>query len=354
MRTLASIQTILALNLIPNADAIEVASVLGWKVVVKKGDFKVGDLCVYFEIDSFLPVRDEFEFLRNSCYRKMADGSEGFRIRTIKLRGQVSQGICMPLSILETAPPAGYKFDYMPNDMPVTEILGVKKWEPPVPAELQGLVKGTFPSFLQKSDETRVQVLQDVLDRYRGVKFYTTEKLDGSSATFYHRNGEFGVCSRNIELKETPENTFWRVARQIGLEENMRTMGDFALQGELFGEGIQKNRLGMIGQHLRFFNLFNINTFVYEDFHILKAYCAECDYLNMVPVIDDEFIMGNDITALVEYATRKSCLNPNAWMEGVVFRPLHEIVDMEFSTKLPGGRISFKVINPEYLLKHGE
>src|SRR5260221_575643 len=96
MRKLASIQKVLDIQPIPNADAIEVVTINGWKVVSKKGEFKIGDLCVYFEIDSFLPIKPEFEFLRKSCYRKMADGSEGFRLRTIKLRGQISQGLVLP------------------------------------------------------------------------------------------------------------------------------------------------------------------------------------------------------------------------------------------------------------------
>src|SRR4051812_39405747 len=106
MRTLASIQTINAVEPILNADAIEKIRVLGWWVVAKKGEHKLGDKVVYCEIDSLLPERPEFEFLRASSF-KPAQVDEtgsvvipaGFRIKTIKLRGQVSQGICFPLSI---------------------------------------------------------------------------------------------------------------------------------------------------------------------------------------------------------------------------------------------------------------
>jgi RNA ligase (TIGR02306 family) len=166
MRKLASIQKIKSLEPIEGADAIEKATVLGWQLAVKKGEFKVGDLAVYCEIDSLLPDRPEFAFLK----------PRGMRIRTIRLRGQVSQGICFPLSILPE--------DIEPQeDMDVTEILGITKYEPPIPAYLSGKVKGKFPSFIPKTDETRVQVLQKVLDKYQGISCYVSEKLDGSSAT---------------------------------------------------------------------------------------------------------------------------------------------------------------------------
>ncbi|MCH8319071.1 MAG: RNA ligase (ATP), partial [Bacteroidetes bacterium] len=168
MRKLASIQKISTLEPIQDADAIEKATVLGWQLVVKKGEFKAGSLCVYCDIDSILPDRPEFEFLKQ---RKM-------RIKTIKLRGQISQGICFPLSIL---PPD----TEIREDMEVTEILGIKKYEPPVPAHLQGVAKGKIPSFIPKTDEPRIQVVQDTLDSFKGEKCYITEKLDGSSVTYF-------------------------------------------------------------------------------------------------------------------------------------------------------------------------
>jgi RNA ligase (TIGR02306 family) len=171
MRKLASIQLIRSLEVIEGADAIEKASVLGWQLVVKKGEFQVGDLCVYCEIDSVMPERPEFEFLK----------PRGMRIKTIRLREQVSQGICFPLSIL----PDGIALE---ENTDCTDILRITKYEPPIPACLSGVVKGKFPSFIPKTDETRVQVLQQLLSKYRGEKCYISEKLDGSSATFYINN----------------------------------------------------------------------------------------------------------------------------------------------------------------------
>ena len=195
-RKLASIRRITDIQPIPNADAIEVVVVGGWKVVTKKGEFNVGDLCVYCEIDSFLPILPQYEFLRKSSYKKLSTGEEGFRLRTIKLRGQVSQGLVLPLSVL----PGGRELF---EGMDVTEVLSITKYEPPIPASLAGKVKGLFPSFLHKTDEERVQNLANefgILHLFQPNKtYYVTEKLDGSSATFYFRNGEFGVCSRNLE-----------------------------------------------------------------------------------------------------------------------------------------------------------
>jgi RNA ligase (TIGR02306 family) len=185
MRTLASIRTVTAAEPIPEADAIERVRVLGWWVVTKKGEFTPGDRVVYCEIDSLLPERPEFEFLRASSYKPaQADeaGQEvlpaGFRIKTVKLRGQVSQGICFPLSVLPPGAPSEEGAD-------VTDLLGVRKWEPPLPVGMGGKVKGGFPGFLPKTDETRVQVLEPVLQRHRGRTFHVTEKLDETSFTAF-------------------------------------------------------------------------------------------------------------------------------------------------------------------------
>ena len=161
MRNLASIQRILNVRSIPNSDNLELAQVLGWHVVVQKGEFNVGDFCVYCEIDSLLPERPEFEFLRKV----------NFRIRTIRLRGAISQGICFPLSIVPMGIDVGGGTD-------VTEVLGITKYEPPIPACLGGDTKGPFPPFMVKSDETRVQVLQSLLDKYNGCLLYTSDAAD--------------------------------------------------------------------------------------------------------------------------------------------------------------------------------
>jgi RNA ligase (TIGR02306 family) len=338
MRKLASIQRIKALDPIEGADAIEKATVLGWQLVVKKGEYKVGDLVVYCEIDSIMPERPEFEFLK----------PRGMRIRTIKLRGQVSQGILFPLSIL----PDGFKID---EDADCTGVLGVEKYEPPIPACLSGISKGKFPSFIPKTDETRVQVLQEVLDKYKGEKCYVTEKIDGSSATYYLNNGEFGVCSRNLELVEDAENSLWKVARQLDIENKLRSLGrNIALQGELMGEGIQSNKLKLRGQTAFFFNAFDIDKFVYLSFGEFKE-LLEKFQLQMVPLITIDYVLENDIPAIVKMATVKSKICPDVWAEGIVIRPVEDKIEKVIGNDyFKNDRVSFKAINPEFLLKYGE
>lgn len=327
MRKLASIQKIKRLEAIPNADAILKATVLGWQLVVKKDEFREGNLCVYCEVDSLMPDRPEFEFLR----------PRGMRIRTVKLRGQVSQGICLPLS-------------YLPADAPVregddvTDLLGIVKYEPPVPANLAGVMKGGFPSFIPKTDETRVQVLQEVLDEYRGEMCYYTEKLDGSSVTCYINNGEFGVCSRNLELFETADNTLWALARSLDIENKLRLLnGNFALQGEVIGEGVQGNKYRLKGQQVFFFSAFDINGYRYLNYDEFVQLMARLG-LKSVPILKDNYSLTCDIDELVRLSAGKSVLY-DVHREGIVIRPLKEKTGA-------AGRISFKAINPDFLLKY--
>lgn len=338
MRKLSSIQKVAAINPIIGADKIEVADILVWKVVVEKGKFKIGSLVVYCEIDSLMPDKPEFEFLK----------PRGMRIKTIRLRGQVSQGICFPLSIL----PADFEIH---EDADCTEILGITKYEPPIPACLSGIMKGKFPSFIPKTDETRVQVLQKVLDKYKGEKCYVTEKLDGSSATFYLKDNEFGVCSRNLELLEDAENSFWKVARQMDIETKIRSVGkNIALQGELIGEGIQGNKLKLKGQTIRFFNAFDIDKFEYLNFFEFNKLLGDLE-LPIVPIVALDYQLENNIDAIIKMATIKSQILKDVWVEGIVIRPYTEKIDLLLSNEnFNNGRVSFKAINPEFLLKYGE
>ena len=344
MRQLATIQKIAKLDAIPNADKIEVATILGWKAVVGKGEFKVGDLVIYCEIDSILPDAPMFEHMRK----------HKFRVKTIRLRGQISQGLVLNLnSIAQHLAEGVYKVE---EGQDVTDLLQITKYEPVIPAQLAGKVKGNFPSFIPKTDETRVQVLQPLLDKYKGKMCYITEKLDGSSVTFYWYNGEFGVCSRNLELKEESGNSMWKWARENKLQEMMEsvdreTIGgfQFAIQGEIVGPGINGNNLKLPETTVYFFNAYDIKRGEYICGDGLSELCAMLE-VEMVPVVEEHYTLDNDIDKLVSMATIKSKLNPNAWAEGIVIRPGEEIVDNDIMN-LHHNRVSFKVINPEYLLK---
>ena len=333
-RKLATIRKITNITPIDGADKIELATIDSWKVVVAKdANHKSGDMVIYCEIDSFLPIRDEFEFLRKSSYKKMGD-QEGFKLRSVKLKGQISQGLILPMSVVE------YTNVQFEVGMDVTNLLGITKYEPPIPAELSGKVKGLFPSFLRKTDEERVQNLTKEYENYKslGRKFYVTEKLDGSSATFYFRNGVFGVCSRNLELLETEGNTFWRVARELKLEEWLGTLeNNVCLQGELVGESVQGNPYKIKGQTVRFFNGFNVDT--QENIPFLEfVELIQKMNLTTVPILDYDFTLPETVENMLEYADKKSELNSNLDREGIVVRSYDRT-------------ISFKVISNKFLLK---
>jgi RNA ligase (TIGR02306 family) len=335
-RKLASIQEIAQIDEIPGADNIQVATVKGWKLVVKRDEFKAGDKAVYCEIDSFLPIKEEFEFLRKSSYKKMGE-LEGFRLKTIKLRGQVSQGLLLPISILRDKIYLDqYKRLTVGDD--VAETLGIFKYEPPIPAELSGVMKGNFPAFIPKTDEERVQNLTEVYENFKKSNFYVTEKLDGSSATYYMNNGVFGTCSRNIDLLESADNTFWKVARSLALEEKMKeSEKNIGLQGELIGEGIKGNPYKLKGQTVRFFNAFDIDE---QRYLTLDEFGEVMDLFNLdtVPFVTIEYKLPETIDELLLFAEGKSMLQINTEREGVVIRN-------------HARTISFKVISNKFLLK---
>lgn len=353
MRKLASIQTVNKVEPIPSADAIEKIRVLGWWVVAKKGEHQPGDTVVYCEIDSLLPERPEFEFLRATSYKpSQTDGAgnvtlrAGFRIKTVKLRGQVSQGICFPLSILPPDTPREEGAD-------VTERLDIIKWEPPVPVGMGGKVKGFFPGFLPKTDEIRIQVLEGVLQRHRGKTFAVTEKLDGTSFTAFVRQDEFGICSRNLWMDEADEsNILVRLAKQLRLDEKLRAaraeLGhDLAIQAEVIGPGIQKNKYALSAVTLRVFSVLNADDGRLIDQGPMLDVLSRLE-LEPVPQLGT-LTLDHTVDQLVSFAEGSSRLNPNVQREGVVLRPLVEEYDEDLS-----GRLSFKVINPKFLLKYDE
>lgn len=341
-RTLVSIQKISDIQPIPGADAIEVATVLGWEVVVKKDEFKVGDFAVYFEIDSFLPFHPVWSFLEKSCARKMGDKT-GLRLKTIRLRGQVSQGLIISPDVIFN------RETHFQEGDDVTELLGVEKWDPPLPANLGGVARGNFPSFIPKTDQPRIQNCFNRLAKNN--RFDTWEeslKMDGSSCTIYLKSSDdystttFGVCSRNLDLVETESNSFWSIARQYDLENKMLELGyqDFAIQGELCGPGIQKN----------FEKLDQTDLFVFDIWDIRhRCYVAPEVRLHMTSALGLKNVKIHDHARTLDFDNVKSILElaegpgyNRKDREGIVFK----------SNENPG--ISFKAISQSYLLKHEE
>ncbi len=337
-RHLATVQTIKSLTPIPNADSIEKAEVLGWQCVVRKGEFKVGDLVVYCEVDSILPITWWSDFLKN---KDRPD--RPIRIRTVRLRGQISQGICFSPSVL------GGDVGVPSEGEDVTERLGIIKFEPPLPAGLSGDVKGFRPSYIPKTDEVRLQTIPEILNQYHGLKIYITEKVDGQSFTaFYNDKGEFGICSRNLEIKESEFSTFWEIAKQHNLQIKLLALGKpIAIQCEFAGPGIQGNKLGLAHRTLYAFNIYDIKEARYYNFDEFINTCAQLG-IETVPIISSYELLLGDVQHWVNVSTRKSQINPTIWAEGIVVRHDKELHHAKY------GRVSFKVINPEFLLNYKE
>ena len=378
MRKLASIRRIADIQPIEGADAIEVAVVDGWKVVVKRGEFAVGDLALYLEIDSWVP-HELAPFLSKGQEPRVYNGVKGERLRTIRLRGQVSQGLLLPICVAEDYINIWCNSDG--SDIPVnlperleikegadlTEILGIQKWEAVLPAQLQGQAAGMFPTdLIPKTDQERIQNcfgdIQKRAKRFATEKVWNAEtqtleehpvvipadfkeptyevtlKLDGSSCTIFRWENELRVCSRNLELKindENRDNSFVAMALKVG----HRIPNGVAVQGELMGPGIQGNREGFTETRFFVFDIYDIDNRFYIDSISRQVACNEYG-IDMVPVIDARAVAPESVDAGLAMAEGAS-INHKV-REGLVWK-CNE--DPSFS---------FKTISNAFLLKGGE
>lgn len=366
-RKLATVRKIDEIFPIEGADLIEAVRIDGWMCVTSKGNFVPGDLCVYFEIDSFLPVGENyphFEFLRKRAIKW--NGKEGARIKTIRLRGQISQGVVLPLHAFENLPLlttlSGGSYNPAEGD-DLTAVLHVEKWEKPIPANLSGKAKGGLPAGIPKTDQERVQNMGRELSRLRHqdieyydhgidnhVQFEITTKLDGSSMTVYLlADRTFGVCSRNFDLVRCEGNSFWDYAIRENLEKRMNEMADefdtafggIALQGELIGPGIQGNQEKLTRTEFFVFDIYALGGpmagyYMPAD---RRRVCGKYGYTH-VPYLGT--IPLSELNELEDFKTwsKGESLTPGVQREGVVFKsadPAH---------------IHFKCINDEWLLKN--
>ena len=334
-RKLATIRKIAAIEPIEGADAIEVAVVDGWKVVVKKGEFQVDSLAVYIEIDSW--VSNEIApFLSKGKEPREFEGVKGERLRTVKLRGQLSQGLLLPLE-----PTCANIESLLFEGLDVSLPLNILKWERPMNAQLAGMARGNFPALVPKTDQERIQNLTRSFEQYQLDTWSITEKLDGSSCTFYLDDEDvFHVCSRNLDLKEDEANSFWKVARKFQIEDVMRrnSMKGMAIQGEMIGEGIQGNQYKVQLDFLTY-DIYNTKTGCYILPIQLKAACEKLGVKHVPILVEATDIEDETIQTLLEYAEGKSVLNGSE-REGVVFKS-NSIHDR-----------SFKSINNKWLLKN--
>lgn len=344
MRKLASVQVIDEIRPIKDADAIECAVVLGWQVVVKKGELKVGDKCVFFEIDSILPDKEIYRFLGEP--RK---DYNGYRLKTMKLRGQLSQGLVLPLELFN------FEQDYeVGTDL--TQELGIRKYEPPIPEE-EGAKSSGGVWEIPKTDEDRYQSNPELVEQLKGKEYYASVKLDGTSMTVIlnineDNMPEVNVCGRNTCYMENTNNKYWKVAHNYDMANKMLAYYDatdkrLAFQGELIGPKIQANKMGMTENDLYIFNVWMADG---------KMPFEKCDLDTALQVVKDlglQFVPielegtfnyeVDDLQALTELPYNKYF--PNAKLtqniEGLVFRSK----DM---------KTSFKVVSNRFLLKGGE
>lgn len=369
-RKLVSIQRIHRIDPIAKADAIECVTIHGWELVAKKGEFAVGDLCVYFEIDSFLPEDPRYEFLKDL---KNHQGRKGYRIKTIKLRGQVSQGLALPLCM----------FPEITNPIEldeVTDLLNVIKYDNSIaqsdnkPGLKAGPTAGKFPHFIPKTDQERIQNLSDWFTRYSDVEWEETLKLDGSSCTMYNIekppslwqrirgffglpviSNHFGVCSRNLEIKRSDnyvktftnsdkESTyqssdFWRMAHLYNVERHLPI--GYAIQGELVGPRIQANHEKVEGLDLFIFDVYDIFNSRYltplERSDFVSTYLPLMKHVPVLKTTVRIFEVCPDVKSLLTRVQGQS-MNPGTISEGRVYKSLD-------------GTKSFKCINNDYLLK---
>lgn len=364
MRKLASIKTISDIQQIEGRDRIELAIIDGWQIIVQKGLYQIGYKAVFIEIDSVFPEKPEFEFLR----------PKKFRIRTMKMAGVLSQGICFPLSIL----PQNKEYELEED---VTDIIGITKWEPnednresqdskELPKKYQHPIfqyllkfsifrkillpkkqyKG-FPGFVSKTDENRIQNMPFVL-KNKDIKYVVREKIDGQSGTFFLKktknkwpwkknNYDFGVCSRNLRLYKKDNSSYWTVAKKYNIKSILEELiedNDFvAIQGECISSNVQGNKYKVTEPDLYVFNL------IYPDG---KVSCIEAEEqlkkynLKWCPLVNKDFIMPDTVNELLDYSTGKSVLY-NTLREGVVFRNYEK-------------NLSFKAVSPEFLIKNDE
>lgn len=340
-RKLATIRTIKSVEPIPNADSIVKLTFenMGWVCVTNKDtNPQIGDKRVYFEVDSVLPKVSIFDFMSASNYV----------VKTMKFRGQVSQGLSMPINeVLE-----GLNITQTigtEDGTDLTDILGIVKYE--FDEENMGPdTKGPFPGFIERTDEERAENIPNLEQLLAEHEFDATVKLDGESSTFYLYEGQFGVCCHGVELKDNPGNKFWEMARKYKIEERLRALsntGSFnvAIQGEVAGPGIRGNRVGLKEVSMFVFTVQNIDQAIRLSNEAVAAFTKWLGILipgeeiKMVPRVPIEKPLKTlqDVIDLSDGST----LITDARREGVVLRAKDDPT------------ISFKYVNPKYLLKHG-
>jgi len=329
---------------IAGADSIELATIMGWKSVIKKDTYKVGDRVIFIPIDTVIVPADWNEFLWDK-----KDPTKPIRIKTAKLRGAISQGVIFPMTIISrTASIWNELFVKEPRkELSTYEdlamALGITKYEKPISAQMAGKIKGDFPAHLiSKTDEDNLLSNIEVLNELKECDYVKISlKLDGTSVTYIKQNNEFKVCSRNLELFDG-DNVYWEMARKYHLMS--RLPDNTSVQGEICGQGIQKNPLQLNGVELFIFNFKNLTT---------NGYINEYDPLfvdYVLPTVTNLLVLNkeqlNDLTLEYLQTFSNSVTYGKEPAEGIVIRGYKN--DKPVYSKTLNKMLSVKVLNQNY------
>ena len=333
---LASIEIIKSIKQHPGADLLDIAAVLGWQTIVKRGEYKEGDRVVFVVIDTILPVLPWSEFLADK-----KNPEKPIRLKTVKLRGEYSQGLVLPISILDGNTFAAGTWQIGAD---VGAELGIKKYEKELSASLSGEIAGTFPAYLiSQTDEDNGLSNPDIVEEVLKHPITITKKYDGSSCTIIIDNGEIThVCSRRLSIKESTSNAFWHVARKLAIPEGWSGI----IQGECMGPGIQGNQLKLLEPTLYAYQI--RNEAGYMTWHNMSQFCQQnlnCNYVPLVWVFDSDFhnITLEDLITIADKQTLDVEIDDKGIpAEGIVVRP------SDYRASGIGRPLGFKIINRNY------
>lgn len=338
----AKIQIINDIKPIEGADKIEVASILGYTSVVKKGEYQVGDIVIFVYPDTKVPKKSWSEFL----FKGDKESKEYVVLKKIRLRGVLSEGLALPISLLSKNYDVGAD---------ISEELELEHYEKPIPVQLSGQIEGHFPSFIPKTDSLRLEsypaLLQEIGNRANGkiyIPYYGEIKHDGSSYTAYYRDGKFGVCSRNYELKESSDNSFWQVIRKYDIQKKLKNfckahLKSLAIQMELVGIGVQKNSEDYKELTVRIFDFYDIDKKEYFNLEEKRSALHLMDLTHLAALIIQTDINFESINEYKDFVNKQVYTTNGTPVEGIVFKP-----HIERRSDVLGGRGIFKVINDNY------
>lgn len=326
----------------PNADSLDLVMVDGWQCISKKGEFKPGDPCIYIEVDAILPEGNPaWQHLVDKQGKHYARG-KGARLRTIRLRGEYSQGLVLKTDSLQ--------FDKTILDEDLDSQLGVYKYEAPE-TTIAGNAKGAFPNWFPKTDQERVENCFDVVASAGVESWIAEEKLEGSSITLYTDNGHFGVCSRNVDFKldvSNASNVFVKTALESGYHAITKLKGRWAIQGELIGPGIQGNIYNLTKPSIYVFDVWDGEKQRYLTAHERMMFLESVRMATGIAIYEvprlGVVILPETVEEVIASADGRSALFPTK-REGVVFKSAHTV-----KNGLKEKIISFKAISRDYLV----